>query len=57
MNADMREERDLNEITEVNKRTVFRISRDFSRIGAPYLFFHLNEAKECMQISVRTLGN
>lgn len=31
MNTDLREERDLNEIAEANKRTVFRISRDFSR--------------------------
>lgn len=52
MNADLREERDLNGIAEANKRTVFRISRDFSRTGALYLFFHLNEARERMRIGV-----
>lgn len=44
MSTVLREERDLNGITEANKRTVFRISRDFSRTGAPYLFFRLSEA-------------
>lgn len=39
MNADVREERDLNGIAEVNKRIVFRISRDFSRIGALRISF------------------
>jgi hypothetical protein len=52
MSTVLREERDLNGITEANKRTVFRISRGFSRTGAPYLFYRLNEAWEPTRIGV-----